>query len=287
MIADAINPMPRPKSGLKSSPTSGDVEGELLFLRSAEGRPSVNFERDPTGVFSAKYAPCRVALRDGREFAPRLDIEGFELVRHRSQVKDFWNEAEAESLGRAEAAEIVAKASGASHVHVFDHTRRARAPGAARQPSTRAHNDYTPASARRRVEDLIGAVAARQPFAFINVWRPIRHAALDWPLALCDARTISADDLVETDIEYPGRRGEIYHLRYNPRQRWCVMPAMQLDEALLIKCADTRAGRAQLAAHTAFAHPDTPADAPPRESIEFRTIAFFPEKGPLHIARLG
>src|SRR5262249_53851768 len=150
MIADAINPPPRPKSGIGSAETAqsaprsapgnapgsaprnpsknGDVEGALLFLHSAEGRPSVNFERDPTGSFSAQYASRRVTLRDGRQFGPRLDSEGFELVRHLSQVKDFWNEAEAKSLGRAEAAEIVAKATGAIHVHVFDHTRRARAP---------------------------------------------------------------------------------------------------------------------------------------------------------------
>jgi len=278
VILDVIIP-PRPKST--------QVEASLLFLESSPARPTINFEREPTGAFSASYAPRKVTLRDARDFTPRLDIEGFSLVRHRSRVADFWNDAEAEGRGRAEAAEIVAKATGAHHVHVFDHTRRRRAPDAPRQPSTRAHNDYTPASARRRVRDLLGEVAARQPFAFINVWRPIRHAALDWPLALCDARSVAPEDLAETDIEYPGRRGEIYHLRYNPQQRWYYVPAMQLDEALLIKCADTRTGRAQLAPHTAFEHPSTPPEAPPRESIEFRTIAFFGEKQPLRIARLG
>jgi hypothetical protein len=277
MIVDVVIP-PQPKTTA--------VEGSLLFLKEADGRPSVNFEREPTGTFSAQYASRRVTLRDAREFAPRLDVEGFALVRHRSRVKDFWNDAEAEALGRAEAAEIVAKATGAIHVHVFDHTRRRRAPDSPRQPSTRVHNDYTPASARQRVHDLLGEVAARQPFAFINVWRPISHAALDWPLALCDARSVSPEDLAETDIEYPGGRGEIYHLRHNARQRWYTVPAMQTGEALLIKCADTRARRASMAPHTAFAHPGTPADAPPRESIEFRTIAFFPEKRPLHIGQL-
>lgn len=278
MILDVIIP-PRPKRAT--------VEGSLLFLESSAQRPTINFEREPTGESSASYAPHRVTLRDARDFSPRLDVEGFSLVRHRSRVADFWNEAEALGRGRAEAAEIVAKATGAVHVHVFDHTRRRRAPDAPRQPSTRAHNDYTPGSAERRVRDLLGEVAARQPFAFINVWRPIRHVALDWPLALCDARSVAADDLAATDIEYPGRRGEIYHLRHNSRQRWYYVPAMQLDEALLIKCADTRPGRAQIAPHTAFEHPNTPPEAPPRESIEFRTIAFFSEKQPLHIARLG
>ena len=32
---------------------------------------------------------------------------------------------------------------------------------------------------------------------------------------------------------------------------------------------------ARFVAHSAFTDPTTPADAPPRESIEIRTIAFF------------
>ncbi len=278
MVLDVIIP-PRPKSTT--------TEGSLLFLENSLGKPTVNFERVATGAFSAEYALHEVTLRDARDHGPRLDVEGFSLVRHRSSVEDFWNDSEAEGAGRAEAADIVAKATGAIHVHVFDHTRRRRSPDSPRQPSTRVHNDYTPASARQRVRDLLGEVAARQPFAFINVWRPIRHVALDWPLALCDARSVSEDDLAATDIEYPGRRGEIYHVRYNAKQRWYYVPEMQLDEALLIKCADTREGRAQLAPHTAFENPRTPPEAPPRESIEFRTIAFFPEKRPVQIARLG
>jgi hypothetical protein len=50
---------------------------------------------------------------------------------------------------------------------------------------------------------------------------------------------------------------------------------MQLDEALLIKCYDSRTDVARFTPHTAFADPATPPDAPPRQSIEFRTIAFF------------
>lgn len=256
-------------------PKTTPVAASVLYLDSAATRPCVNFERAATGAFTSTYSPQRVLIHDARAIAPQLDKRGFALVSHRSAVKDFWNEAEVETTGRAEAAEIVARATGAAHVHVFDHTLRRRSPDSPRQPSTRVHNDYTPASAHRRVNDLLGEDEADGPFAFINVWRPIRHPAIDWPLALIDAQTVSPEDLAETDIEYPGRRGEIYHLRYNRRHRWYYVPAMQLDEALLIKCADTRPGRAQLAPHTAFDNPLAPPDAPPRESIEFRTIAFF------------
>jgi hypothetical protein len=50
---------------------------------------------------------------------------------------------------------------------------------------------------------------------------------------------------------------------------------MQLDEALLIKCSDSRPDVSRFTPHTAFESPLTPPDARPRESIEFRTIAFF------------
>jgi hypothetical protein len=53
------------------------------------------------------------------------------------------------------------------------------------------------------------------------------------------------------------------------------MPDLGTDEAVLIKCWDSDAGVARFAPHTAFDDPTTPADTPPRESIEFRTIAFF------------
>jgi hypothetical protein len=50
---------------------------------------------------------------------------------------------------------------------------------------------------------------------------------------------------------------------------------MTAGEALLLKCYDSATdGRARFAPHTAFVDPTTPADAPPRESIELRTLVF-------------
>ena len=50
---------------------------------------------------------------------------------------------------------------------------------------------------------------------------------------------------------------------------------MTADEILLLKCFDFNTdGQARFAPHTAFADPTTPPDAPPRESIELRTLVF-------------
>jgi hypothetical protein len=219
-----------------------------------------------------------VVLQDARKTLPYLDAEGFALLRHRTAVRDFWDDAEAEAVGRAEAAELVASATGAARVHVFDHTQRRRSPEARRQPSTRVHVDYTLKSGPQRVQDLFPEEAEAllsKRFAFINVWRPIGHRAEDWPLALADARSVAPADLVATDIVYPDRRGEIYNLTYSPQHRWWYVPDVALDEALLIKCYDSREDVARFTPHTAFESPQTRPGAPPRESIEFRTIAFF------------
>jgi hypothetical protein len=51
---------------------------------------------------------------------------------------------------------------------------------------------------------------------------------------------------------------------------------MQRNEVLVFKCFDSAVdGRARFAPHTAFDDPTSPPDAPSRESIESRTIAFF------------
>jgi hypothetical protein len=171
-------------------------------------------------------------------------------------------------------------------VVVFDHTIRRRIPGAVertkgipRQPVPRVHNDYTVKSGPQRVRDLLGDEAdelLKKRFAVINVWRPIRGPVLDAPLAITDASSIAEGDLVPTDLVYPDRTGEIYYVKFNPDHKWFYAPAMRNDEVLLIKCYDSiDDGRARFVPHSAFVDPTTPAGAPPRESIELRTLVFF------------
>ena len=111
--------------------------------------------------------------------------------------------------------------------------------------------------------------------AIINVWRPIAHVARDWPLAVADASSVDPQDLVTTDLLFPHRKGEIYNLLHNPAQRWLYVPDVQPAEALLIKCWDSNTAVAQFTPHAGFQDSTTPPETPPRQSIEFRTIAFF------------
>jgi hypothetical protein len=71
----------------------------------------------------------------------------------------------------------------------------------------------------------------------INVWRSIGGPQHDAPLAVCDALRVAPGDLVPQDLIYRDRIGEIHGLTYSPAHRWYYAPAMQADEALLLKCS--------------------------------------------------
>jgi len=100
---------------------------------------------------------------------------------------------------------------------------------------------------------------------------------LESPLALCDAQSLSEENLVASDLKYPDRTGETYSITYNPNHCYYYFPRMQADEAVLIRCFDSAPeGAARFSAHTGFDDPTAPPDALPRESLEVRTLVFFP-----------
>ncbi|THD61580.1 CmcJ/NvfI family oxidoreductase [Phenylobacterium sp.] len=273
----------------RSRAALSSVEGKLGFTqRSTETQFTYAFD-PPDGQRRSnivideqvvRIADARPVVRD-----LSLDVEGFALVSHRTAVRDFWDEAQTLALGHPEAAEIVRAATGARRVVVYDHTLRRRlvgtedrTTGAPRQPATRVHVDQTVKSGPQRVRDLMSDQAEdllRRRAAIINVWRPIGRPALDWPLALADASSVDPADLIPSELRFEHRTGEIYGVAYTPTQRWFQVSALRPDETLLIKCWDSDETVARFAPHTGFEDPTTPPGTPPRESIEFRTIAFF------------
>jgi hypothetical protein len=265
------------------------VEAELNYLAPTTERPRNYTFEPPAGVSRSNTTreARRVPIHSARPVASdiSLDREGFAVLRHASEVRDFYDEDELRRVYYAEAERLIADATGASKVFVFDHTLRRRvqgvddrAPGAPRQPATSVHVDHTARSGPQRVRDFFGDEAdelLRGRVQVINLWRPIRGPSRDAPLAVCDARTVAAGDLVASDLVYRDRVGETYGVTYNPDHRWFYVPDMQPDEALLLKCYDSSTdGRARFAPHTAFEDPTAPADRLPRESIELRTLVF-------------
>lgn len=264
------------------------VVADMNYLVPMAARPRTYTFDPPVGVprSNTEHAAHPVAIRDARPMADHisLDANGFALVRHHSDVKDFFDDEEVRRVYYPEVERIVKQATGADRVHIFDHTTRRRVPdaeaqdGAPRQPVRRVHIDHTARSGPQRVRDLLPDDAEellKGRVQVINLWRPIKGPLQDSPLAVCDATTISLDDLVPSDLVYPHRVGETYSVKYNPGHRWYYVPQMRTDEALLLKCSDTATSvPARFTPHSAFTDPTTPADASPRESIEVRVLVF-------------
>jgi hypothetical protein len=253
--------------------------GEKIFT--ATGRPGSLDVRS-----GGTPEPHRVTIHNGRPYGDRfvLEQDGFRFVRHDTKVSDFFNESEVRQIYYSEMEALVKKESGASRVVVFDHTLRTadddlRESRQIREVVRRVHNDYTEWSGPQRVRDLLPDEAEallRRRFAIVQVWRPIRHPVETFPLAICDARTLSTDDLLISERRYPNRVGQTYAIKYNPAHRWYWLPRQRREEAIVFKVYDSlKDGRARWTAHTAFEDPTSPANARPRESIEIRTLAFF------------
>jgi hypothetical protein len=263
------------------------VEASLTYLADAKVKPQTYNPPPGTGVPRrlGNYGQFRVRIYDARPVADSLslDREGFALTHHDTVVTDFYDEKQVREIYYPEMERLVAEATGAEKVLVFDHTIRTAERAVERglrAPVQMVHNDYTDKSGPQRVHDLLSAAEAEARlqlrFVEINVWRPIKGPVQAWPLALAEALSIAPTDVIPCDLIYADRTGEILYGIYNPNHRWNYFPRMEREEAVLIKCFDSlKDGRARFSLHTAFEDPTTPETAPPRESIEIRTLAFF------------
>ena len=176
--------------------------------------------------------------------------------------------------------------SGAKRVEAFDHEIRKRLPAdlsvqttVQRPTVTLVHRHYTMASGPPRVRDLLPVVAPallERRVAFYNVWKPLYRRVEEQPLAMCDATPHDPQDMLRMDLKYSERSGEIYVMRWSQKHCRVYFPQIEAAQALLLKTCDSETdGRARCMGHSAFEDPTSLPDAPRRESIEVRTMAFF------------
>lgn len=259
-----------------------------------------------------------------------LARDGFELLLRplaRSDL-DFFDHGEVVEHYYPECAAAVREATGARDVFAFDHNirsatgkagqRRIRGGQQVQGPAHVAHGDYTLTSAPDRLRllakppsgnDTLRSFLAEEEalldlamvdralgqgsrYAIINVWRNIvQEPVATHPLALCDAQSVSPEDLVVFEIHYQDRVGENYFAIPSPRHQLFYFPAMTWDDALLIKqwdsagtMARSRGERADgddpgapctFSFHTAFEDAASPPDAPDRWSIEVRCAVLY------------
>lgn len=261
------------------------TQAEMNFVPAGIRVPEARYH-GASGEAKRNYEAERreVQVADGRLLQNDygLDTSGFELVRAPTQLGPVENpdHPDISKVYYPEVEAVLRHATGATEVLIFDHTIRITGSDTVRRPVQNVHNDYTHESAPVRLAQLVGDEAARDwlkgRVAQVNLWRPLRGPVRALPLALVDARSLGPHDLRDTALIYDDRVGHIYHLSHNLDQKWVYFPEMTTDEALLIKGYDSaRDGRARFTPHSAFELRGTPADAPPRHSIEVRAFLRF------------
>ncbi|KAF9266183.1 hypothetical protein L218DRAFT_858584 [Marasmius fiardii PR-910] len=264
----------------------------FYFTPPADGSKPRIYTSPPEGVTPVNYGAIEHTMqienvRD-KEDTFTLDNAGFFFGKQAPNHKSFSTDEEIEKEYYPESIDLIKRFTGATKVVLFDHTVRRRVEGESgsdprkRGPVPRAHVDQTPLAAHNRVRRHLPAAEAEERlkhrFQIINLWRPISHPADDWPLAVCDFRSVNWEkDLVPVDLVYPDKVGETFGVNYNPEHKWKYLRGMTPEEFILIKCYDSveDGSVAVLTPHTAFEDPATPAGTPPRQSIELRALVFY------------
>jgi hypothetical protein len=223
--------------------------------------------------------PQAMVLTDGRVNLSSLDREGFVLVEHPADpmLPKY----------RAQIAALVMAQSGADAVVVT-------APGVRRfsersgkagslnnsMPARFVHVDISDATAAQFSTGSAPEGKAFRRSAHYNVWRALSAPPTDVPLAVCDAQSWAAEDMILADAIFdetgkPEWSFEGLVVAHNPAHRWVWFPDMTASEALIFKTHDSDPAAAHCVPHVAFDNPACPADAPPRQSIEMRAIAYW------------
>ena len=274
------------------------VDAELFYLVPGS-RVNRRFVAPGAEINTGHYQPHRVKIRNARASPDRftLDTHGFRLARYPSAVQDFTNQAQVDALYAREVEQIVRELTGADLVVPMGSMLRTASsiPAHGMQPpAADVHVDMTPEvaerAARTRYEQAVPNGPGYSRFIASSVWRCFSQPPQDWPLTVCDSRTVGADEgvpnlmiLVDALPEGDARLVEnppgnvvaaASVFAFNPDHRWWYFSDMTRDEIIFIKFYDSDRSRAWRTPHTAFHDSGNP-NAHTRESIEFRTMAYF------------
>ena len=266
-----------------------DTQADIEYLDEKEINPSFTMQDYGTpSIRHGEYQTYSMNVKDAREYdqAFTLDEHGFCFLNHPSliqngQTSNFDSDSNIIENYYPEITSLVKSVTGAGQVEIIDHTIRvSEQQDGVRGIATHVHNDYTDQSAPQRLREHLGNLAGNRflekRVMQLNIWRPLIEPVQVAPLAIVDGSSVSHQDLVNCQLVYSDRIGEIYEVRHNPNHQWYYFSEMKMDEVILIKGYDSMLdGRTRFTPHTAFHHPDTKADDPPRKSIEVRAIINF------------
>ncbi len=259
------------------------TEAFISFIKKQEKKPyyesSAITGLQPKLFF--KIEKVKVQINNLRDNITNLEKDGFELQEFKSNynidninknLKNYQFELE----------KHVNKIYDVKKISIFDFTIRSNSKTGAynkdgfRQPADRAHVDYTLFSGPKRAKDVLGeeivnkSLNNNQRIIQLNIWKPLSKKVLSSPLAIASPKYIKKSDLIATDQIFPNRVGEIYHLSYDPNQKWFWVPEMHDNEILIIKNWDSKRNKKQFVPHTSFNLSRQNKTKNPRVSIEAR-----------------
>lgn len=257
------------------------------------------------------YVDHATIVRDGMSIRDHftLDTHGFVIAKHQSAISDFHDRPQVDAAYLQEVEALVQTLSGASCVAAqgwmirtsADLSARAQQQvegyqhnGGIQPPAGEAHVDYNEITGRRAAARVYAQSFPDGPgyqrYICFSLWRTFSPGPQDWPLAVCDGRTVTdaetasntlfvvdrfpEGDALTAPVENEDQMIAATIFRYRPRHRWWYFSNMAADDVLLFKFQDSDHGVTWRCPHTAF-HDTSLPDTKTRESIEVRCIAFF------------
>ncbi len=240
-------------------------------------------------------------IRDARQAQDTgLDTSGFQLIQRSTSISNFLDNEEVMRVYYEECKTLAKELTGASVAFTYDHL--IREPG--RQISGggtdgqsyvtgeeagggyigTAHMDYTDNTMWSNYLALHKERPPESPIRTIslNFWRGLSPVVDDYPLAICDARSVKEKDLFETVVYGYGASNYSWHdigietfsVKFSDLQRWFYYPLMRPDEVLVFKAYDSAGVIGNTCPHCAFSKPSADPDSPARRSIELRVLCF-------------
>ena len=274
----------------RASQRNETVEAEIRYLRDASVPPRFHADDPSQRVISLSDHHVRFHdLRDAGE-APSLHREGFTMLPHRSEVTDFGDACQ-HAVYCKELELLLREVTGSSLVFLSptvvlrsrNHPRHTEGVIADRVADV-VHCDRTDRSVWTEARSALQHYGIDTPpegrLVSYNLWRALTPPPQDFPLALCDLRTVREERLVRgLSSGNPVNRGqavEFYLSLFDPEQRWCYFSSLTRDEVLVFQQFDSAASGPSGCLHTAFRDPSCTKTAATRVSVEARAYVFFP-----------
>ncbi|KAF9699847.1 hypothetical protein EKO04_002695 [Ascochyta lentis] len=145
------------------------------------------------------------------------------------------------------------------------------------QPSDYMHIDMTASSAVKcGIKQFNIQPKDYSRFVVVNLWKPVRGPVYDFPLTLCDRRSVDyASQTTTMDIVTHNYANENTRVYFDDTHEWYYWHGLQVDEVIAFVQADSEAENQAGVPHPAFQDPTKTDHKQLRESIEARVFIYF------------